>query len=453
MAKLVAGPALAGVTVDAGNAAVRAIPRSALESILLESAAKHPSVAVLLQHHAAAAVASSFTVTAMSHSRVALDGDATPSAVGRLVTVHGTGFVVGSATARCNVSSTDTFEGFQRGFAYDPEHVLRVPAKVVSPTSLTCLLPRVPTGGPAHVLVSMDDGKTFPTVPANFTYFALVSFAVGRRPYTVEQQGNLIVGIAPELLQTATASSSEAVPSLWASATVVSGAKALQVPLATNFLTAHDSVLSFPLAAFPKQLDAVVTLTVSVQHGINVTKSRRLVRVPLEPDQEAVVVDHHTRGLAIVKPVYDSKEVPPAQRQAKAWLGTGWYMYGGFECNGQSHAPAIDWGNAPGPGNFSGHVDLLARRGFNQIMIYDLETLSCGRALEATLLPLMDRIADVGIRVMVSVKQWMQQSPESSTGGPGSTSYESLRNVTTLLKNHRALLGWYCYSGQHASVL
>ena len=41
------------------------------------------------------------------------------------VTIRGTGFVPGSA-ARCNVSSTDTFEGFARGFAYDPEHVLQV---------------------------------------------------------------------------------------------------------------------------------------------------------------------------------------------------------------------------------------------------------------------------------------------------------------------------------------
>jgi hypothetical protein len=82
-------------------------------------------------------------------------------------------------------------------------------------------------------------------------------------------------------------------------------------------------------------------------------------------------------------------------------------------------------------------------------MIYDLETLWCGGAgpatkpIEKTLLPLMDRMADVGVRVMVSVKQWMQQSTGATTGGPGSVNYESLKNVTTLLKNHRALLGWY----------
>ena len=52
-------------------------------------------------------------VTGISHLRVALDGDASATALGRLVTVHGTGFVVASSTAKCNVSSTDTFEGFE----------------------------------------------------------------------------------------------------------------------------------------------------------------------------------------------------------------------------------------------------------------------------------------------------------------------------------------------------
>jgi hypothetical protein len=371
LALLLAGFALAGAAAaeDGDAATIRALPRSALESILLRSAAEHQSVAALLLR---AAAAPTFAVTGMSHSRVALDGDATSSVVGRLVTVYGTGFVVGSTAARCNVSSTDSFEGFQRGFAYDPEHVLQVPAKVVSPTSLTCLLPMVPTGGPAQILVSMD-GASFPAHPTTFTYFALVSFAVGRRPYTVEQHGALIVGVAPELLQIAAATQSAPEPllNLQASAALtVQGAKQLPLALVTSTLAAPDSVLSFPLAPLPKQLDAVVALTVSVKGlGLSVTKRRRLVRVPLEPDQEAVIVDHHTRGLAIVKPTYHNKQPPPSQhpREPKPWLGTGWYMYGGFECNGQSHAPAIDWANVPGPRNFSGHVDLLARRGFNQV--------------------------------------------------------------------------------------
>ena len=43
-----------------------------------------------------------------------------------------------------------------------------------------------------------------------------------------------------------------------------------------------------------------------------------------------------------------------------------------------------------------------------------------GKSMESTLLPLMDAIAAVGMRVMVSVKDWMQQSRDHRTGGPGS---------------------------------
>ena len=70
--------------------AVAALPRPSLEQLLLLAAAEHPGVAARLLAHAAAP-----TVTAISHPRVALDGDATASAVGRLVTIHGTGFVAG----------------------------------------------------------------------------------------------------------------------------------------------------------------------------------------------------------------------------------------------------------------------------------------------------------------------------------------------------------------------
>ena len=64
-----------------------------------------------------------------------------------------------------------------------------------------------------------------------------------------------------------------------------------------------------------------------------------------------------------------------------------------------------------------------------------------GKSMESTLLPLMDAIAAVGMRVMVSVKDWMQQSRDHRTGGPGSQTYERLKNTTDLLGNHRALLG------------
>ena len=63
--------------------AIKSLPRPTLELVLRRAAAEHPSVAAQLLAYAAAP-----TVTAMSHGRVALDGDATSSAVGRLVTTR-----------------------------------------------------------------------------------------------------------------------------------------------------------------------------------------------------------------------------------------------------------------------------------------------------------------------------------------------------------------------------
>ena len=307
--------------------AVAALPRPSLEQLLLLAAAEHPGVAARLLAHAAAP-----TVTAISHTRVALDGDATASAVGRLVTVHGTGFVAGGG-AVCNISSTDTFEGFARGFAYDPEHVLQVKAEVLSPTVLTCLLPQVPTAGPAQVVVSMD-GSTFgPNASIAFEYFPLVSFAVGRRPYTAESEGKLIVGVAPELLRAGPAQV----------AATIRTTPPVYLTLAPSVLDAPDNVLSFDMGKLPPQVNAVISLSVSAPLGppgwpLTVEKTRRIVRVPLEPSQEAVVVDHHTRGLSLIKPAASAGQ----SRELQPWLGTGWYIYSGFECDGQSNAPGTD---------------------------------------------------------------------------------------------------------------
>ena len=49
---------------------------------------------------------------------------------------------------------------------------------------LTCLLPTVPTGGPASLVVTMDGGATYSAAVAgsSFVYYPLVSFAVRHPP-------------------------------------------------------------------------------------------------------------------------------------------------------------------------------------------------------------------------------------------------------------------------------
>ena len=38
------------------------------------------------------------------------------------------------------------------------------------------------------------------------------------------------------------------------------------------------------------------------------------------------MVDHHTRGLSLIKPAASAGQ----RREVQPWLGTGWYIYSGF---------------------------------------------------------------------------------------------------------------------------
>ena len=382
--------------------AVGALSRDGMEHELLLAAAEHPSVAARLL---ATQTTTPVSVRSISHQRVALDGDATSSAVGRKVTISGSGFIVGAHTAKCNVSSIDTFEGFNRGFSSDhPHRIIQVPAQVLSPSIMQCVLPEVPTGGPAKVAVSMDSGTTFGINAAiEFEYFALVSFAIGRRPYTFETTGKLIVGIAPELLQHAHGAAIQTTAIVQGSAAGGAAEFPLQLEQPSQ-LSAPDNTVHFPLSGLPPSIDAVLQLSVQL-HSVGgggslvVNKTRRFVRVPLAPAQEAVVVDHATRSMALIKP-------GGVNREAKPWMGTGWYIMSGFECHG-GEAPNLDWPTGNSPGNFSGIVDTLARRGFNQLMVYDALTVMCGPTgteasienIQRFLLPLMVRCSFRGQRL------------------------------------------------------
>jgi hypothetical protein len=276
---------------------------------------------------------------------------------------------------------------------------------------------------------------------------------VGRRPYTFEATGKLIVGLAPELLLAAVHGAIVPTTSVYCNAT---GGAAISLGLSSRSLATADNVLSFSLAKLPPTMDCVATLSVTAKyssasgtggvpvsgkgmlttHTIVVRKTRRLVRVPLPPGQEAVVVDHHTRGLSVIKP---SRGTTGGGRVAKPWLGTGWFVYSGFNCKGQSQAPSMDWSNGDNPGNFTDVVNDLARRGFTQLMIYDLETIVCGGDPATTLLPVLDLVADVGMRVLVTVKDRLA----ATVATPSSESFSTLAAIVRLVRNHRALLGYY----------
>jgi hypothetical protein len=413
---------------------VEQLTRRQLTHLVLRAAAVQPQlIAKALNEVISHDAVQAFNI---SHRRVALDGDTSQSAFGRLVTIYGAGFQTGDSSAVCNVTSTDVFEGFQRGFAYSPDRVIQVKADVQGPNKLTCLLPIVPTAGPALVMISMDGGRTFPA-NVSFEYYAILSFAVGRRPYTVETEGKLLVGLAPDIFYFRHQNSrysghisvtATLVPRHSATGVVRLKLENLQVANTTSIIYSRDNILTFSLATLPLTVDGYVNLTVTIGGFAVVSKTRRFVRLELPPGQEAFVVDHHTRGLAHLPHVQSSG--------VKQWLGTGWFIFSGFECNGHSQAPHSDWNPGQQPGNFTNVINDLARQGFTQLMIYDLDTIVCGRDPATVLLPLLDLISAVGMRVLFDVRKERKMSVDNNN-------WEPLQNLTSFTHNHPAILGYY----------
>lgn len=99
----------------------------------------------------------------------------------------------------------------------------------------------------------------------------------------------------------------------------------------------------------------------------------------------------------------------------------GWYIFSGFNCKGVSGAPPFDWKHGDGAGNFTDVLGGLARRGFSQFMIYDLDKIVCGKNASETLVPMMDLFAAVGAKVLLDLRAPFQEVIQADQG-PGECS-------------------------------
>jgi hypothetical protein len=96
----------------------------------------------------------------------------------------------------------------------------------------------------------------------------------------------------------------------------------------------------------------------------------------------------------------------------------GWYIFSGFNCKGVSGAPPFDWTHGDGAGNFTDVLGGLARRGFSQFMVYDLDKIVCGGNASETLVPMMDLFAAVGAKVLLDLRAPFQEVIQADQG-PG----------------------------------
>lgn len=157
---------------------------------------------------------------------------------------------------------------------------------------------------PATVQVTLDGGSTWlgSSTAAMLRVTPLVEVAVGRRPYTAEGEGQLIVKVAgPPLL------------AMGAKVTINSACLPLNVhkpSLVSKAVAIADSVnlVAFPLQSLPATVVDDLTITVAIPgYGIvDYTKNFQRAPPPTNPNITVVVVDHLTRGMLIGRAAAES---------------------------------------------------------------------------------------------------------------------------------------------------
>jgi len=145
--------------------------------------------------------------------------------------------------------------------------------------------------------------------------------------------------------------------------------------------------------------------------------------------QKAVVVDHHTRSLRV---------------DGTPWQGSGWYIFSGWLCDGHANAPPFDWAPGTGAGSFIDQINQLASAGFKQFVVYDINKIICGGAVNETLVPVLDSFAAVGARVLLDVRDEIAAvMAANSSADTGGAAWADLKAVVAEVRNHDAVLAYY----------
>jgi hypothetical protein len=224
-----------------------------------------------------------------------------------VLTVEGSGFKLDNANrSLCSITSIDnTFVGYAYGPTGDYNPMRALPARVINSTHLTCETVRLNNPAPATVKVSMDGGVSWVTTSGtapSVSILPLVEVAVGRRPYTSEAEGQLIVKVAgPPLLPSGAAVHvSAALPSAVHATPLLHGAPAA---------TGKVSLLPFPLGGLPATVLADLAITVALPspspgmlaapRTASYAKNFQRAPPPQNGNITVVVVDHLSRGMLL----------------------------------------------------------------------------------------------------------------------------------------------------------
>ena len=184
---------------------------------------------------------------------------------------------------------------------------------MLNETHLVCTTVRLHNAAPATVRVTLDNGTTWLPGSPVISFVALVEVAVGRRPYTSEVGGVLVVKVRGGALP-ATA------------AVVVSASLPRDVhgPLLiandTSARAGTTTLVPFLLGPLPATVFALLTVTAHVPgHGALVyEKNFQRAPPPSNPNVTVVVVDHTTRGIVVGR----GRETPWLPFLAVGWFNS-----------------------------------------------------------------------------------------------------------------------------------
>ena len=157
----------------------------------------------------------------------------------------------------------------------------------------------VPTqnAAPGLVKVSTDGGKTW-TNSTMLNVTPILEIAVGRRPYTTETEGMLIVRATDTQLLSPNAT--VAIRATLPSSAFANPTYEGDVPLVVGVARAgRTNVITFALKSLAATVFADLTITATLPSGINITYSKNFQRAPPpeNPNVTVFTVDHLTKGL------------------------------------------------------------------------------------------------------------------------------------------------------------
>ena len=337
------------------------------------------------------------------------------------VTVVGSGFQTG-AVCRLTPSAYGARSGTT--WTHGPSALLAVNMTVINATHGTCTPPDADGGvlveGPGTLSVS-NDGKNFSVNALRIDYVNLASIALGRRPYVSEPTGQVVFR-SDASLQGSTLTVSAKLPAVpgktWHWPSVPGGA---------------DTMLPLDFDNVPERVHNDMKFTVALPGGGSFSIWRRFMRVPPPPagsSIEPVQLDATRGGILI---------------DGKPWLGRGYYMSG---LNNNASIPSKQRWSVPK--GIAAEIERLteAIKPGDPPVINMGEIYGLGSFAPADQLAVLDAAAENGYKV-----QYDMTNPGIAIDGGGpfdnDTALHWLRSNVTLVRKHKALLGYYICTLTH----